>query len=170
MVEQGLSVASNNSPQTVCCTASFFFLPNTQKSKTCLFMQVDSNPWGMAGITNSQNEGLSWRLHLFATPVAWKSYSHYWLNTVYTCCFCSGRWPYVVNHEVSRGMPRHTDMHTLCLPSWLLNRIENITMQTHLSVAGFFFFVYPSNQDKKRVRVRVTTISECPYPSPVFFC
>lgn len=46
-------------------------------------------------------------------------------------------------------MSRQADKHTLCLPSWLLDTIKDITMKVYWTVAGYSFLVYPSAQDKK---------------------
>lgn len=148
-----------------------FFLPNTQKSKPCLCMQIDKQSLGDGWCYQQSERRIIMKTSLLhrssQMEITWSLLIKYcvyllllfWKTTI--CCKSLSQ---------HRGMPRHTDMHTLCLPSWLLNRIKDITMQTHLSVAGLFFFVYPSIQDKKRARVRVTAISEHPHPSPDFFC
>lgn len=59
-VGQGQSFASNSSPQTFCCTAPGFFLPNTQN--LCLCRQKCSSP---GGCWHYQG-GLSGSLHFLA--------------------------------------------------------------------------------------------------------
>lgn len=48
MVEQGLGVASNSSPLTICCTAPFFFFQTHKNQKTvfvCRQMTIPGCPW-----------------------------------------------------------------------------------------------------------------------------
>lgn len=79
MVEQGLGVASNSSPLTICCTAPFFFSQTHNNQKTVFLCRQTTTPgrWLVLPTVSTKycREDL--------TPATWKSYGHYWLNTVY---------------------------------------------------------------------------------------
>lgn len=159
MAGQGQRIISNSPPQTFCCTALLFFLPNTQKSNPCLCMQTGSNPGGHW----HHQRGLSGSLHFLAI----------WLLLIKPCVYLLLLFWEKTTHcqslsKQGNAQP-HRQAHTLLAK--LATKSYKGHSYANISKCGRMFFLF-TLQSKIRggSGSGPHVISTCQYPGPALFC